>query len=70
MDFIPMPADPERQRALPEDPGTCSHCGACCGPGSGTDSSNLACGAYCQGLERELMRGTTPWQQCWQFRRD
>ena len=23
-----MPADPERQRALPEDPGPCPHCGA------------------------------------------
>ena len=28
MDFILRPADPERQRALPEDPGPCPHCGA------------------------------------------
>ena len=29
MDFIPMPTDPERQRALPEDPGAGPHCGTC-----------------------------------------
>ena len=28
MDFIPVPADPERQRALPDDPGAGPHCGA------------------------------------------
>ena len=28
MDFILVPADPERQRALPEDPGACPHGGA------------------------------------------
>ena len=28
MDFIPAPADPERQRALPDAPGACPRCGA------------------------------------------
>ena len=29
MDFILAPADPERQRALPDDPGAGPHGGAC-----------------------------------------
>ena len=31
MDFIPVSADSERQRALPDDPGACPHCGTCAG---------------------------------------
>ena len=41
MDFIPMPADPERQRALPEDPGPCPHCGAHAWRRNGTCSRHL-----------------------------
>ena len=29
MDFIPAPTAPKRQRALPEIPSSCSHCGSC-----------------------------------------
>ena len=41
MDFILMPADPERQRALPEDPGPCPHCGACAWRRNGTYPRHL-----------------------------
>ena len=41
MDFIPMPADPERQRALPADPGPCPHCGACAWRRNGTYPRHL-----------------------------
>ncbi len=36
MDFILAPADPERQRALPETPAACPQCGACAWRRNGT----------------------------------
>ena len=41
MDFILAPADPERQRALPDDPGACPHCGACAWRRNGTYPRHL-----------------------------
>ncbi len=41
MDFILMSADPEGQRALPEDPGACSHCGASAWRRNGTYPRHL-----------------------------
>ena len=41
MDFIPAPADPERQRALPDDPGACPQCGACAWRRNGTYPRHL-----------------------------
>ena len=40
MDFIPAPADPERQ-ALPDDPGACLRCGACAWHCNGTYARDL-----------------------------
>ena len=36
MDFIPAPAGPEGQRALPDHPGACPQCGACAWRRKGT----------------------------------
>ena len=36
-----MPADPERQRALPDDPGVCPHCGDCAWRRNGTHPRHL-----------------------------
>ena len=41
MDFILLPADSERQRALPEDPGACPQCGACAWRRNGTYPRHL-----------------------------
>ena len=41
MDFIPAPADPERQRALPDNPGACPRCGACAWRRNGTYPRHL-----------------------------
>ncbi|MXZ42673.1 MAG: transposase family protein, partial [Caldilineaceae bacterium SB0666_bin_21] len=41
MDFILMSADPEGQRALPEDPGACPHCGASAWRRNGTYPRHL-----------------------------
>ncbi len=41
MDFILAPAHPERQRALPDDPGSCPHCGACAWRRNGTYPRHL-----------------------------
>lgn len=41
MAFILMSADPERQRALPEAPGPCPHCGARAWRRNGTDPRPL-----------------------------
>ena len=41
MGFILIPADPERQRALPEPPTACPHCGACVWRRNGTYSRHL-----------------------------
>ena len=41
MDFIPAPADPEGQRALPDDPGACPQCGACAWRRHGTYARDL-----------------------------
>ena len=40
-DFILAPAHPERQRALPDDPGTCRHYGACAWRRNGTYARDL-----------------------------
>ena len=41
MDFILAPADPERQRALPETPAACPHCGARAWRRNGTYARHL-----------------------------
>ena len=41
MDFIPAPADPERQRALPDSPSACPHCGARAWHRNGTHARHL-----------------------------
>ena len=41
MDFILAPVDPERQRALPDDPGACPRCGACAWRRNGTYPRHL-----------------------------
>ena len=38
---VPAPAHPERQRALPDDPGACPHCGACAWRRNGTYPRHL-----------------------------
>ena len=41
MDFILAPADPEGQRALPDNPGACPQCGACAWRRNGTYARDL-----------------------------
>ena len=41
MDFILTPVDPERQRALPDIPAACPHCGACAWRRNGTYPRDL-----------------------------
>ena len=41
MDYIPIPADPDRQRALPDTPSACPLCGACAQRRNGTHPRHL-----------------------------
>ena len=47
MDFILAPADPARQRALPDDPGAGPHGGACAWRHHGTLPATWSCWDGC-----------------------